>query len=50
MPGVDQVYLPGEIEAARQRKHETEGITIPEGIWGELVETARGLGVAVPTV
>lgn len=50
MPGVDQIYLPGEIEAERQRKHEAEGITIPEGIWGEIIETARGLGVAVPAV
>jgi len=50
MPGVDQIYLPGEIEQEKQRKHEAEGITIPEGIWDELVETARGLGVSVPDV
>jgi uncharacterized oxidoreductase len=48
MPGVERIYLPGEIEAERQRKHEAEGITIPESIWEELVATAAELGVAVP--
>ncbi|MCB0105414.1 MAG: Ldh family oxidoreductase [Caldilineaceae bacterium] len=50
MPGVKQIYLPGEIEEERRRKHEAEGITIPEGIWGDLVGIAQELDVAVPAV
>lgn len=50
MPGVKQVYLPGEIEEERRRKHEAEGITIPDSIWQGLVETATELGVAVPAI
>jgi len=49
MPGVSQVYLPGEIEEERRRKHEAEGITVPESIWAGLVETATELKVAIPT-
>lgn len=49
MPGVSQVYLPGEIEEERRRKHEIEGITIPESIWAGLVETANRLGVTIPS-
>ena len=48
MPGVNQIYLPGEIEQEKQHKHETEGISIPESIWNELVATATKLGVTVP--
>ncbi|MEM7534262.1 MAG: Ldh family oxidoreductase [Chloroflexota bacterium] len=50
MPGVEQVYLPGELEAIRQRRQEEEGIDIEESTWGRIVETANEVGVAVPSV
>lgn len=50
MPGVDQIYLPGEIEEKNRRKKEVTGIDIPDSIWRGIVEVADELGVAVPVV
>lgn len=50
MPGVQQIYLPGEIEQERMRKHEAAGITVPEQIWQELEKTAQELGVSLPAI
>lgn len=47
MPGVERIYLPGEIEDERRRQRETEGIDIPEKVWKSIKETASELGVAV---
>lgn len=50
MPGVDQIYLPGEIEEKSRAKKEVTGIDIPDSIWSEIVKVAGELGVAVPAV
>lgn len=44
-PGVDRIYLPGELEFAAARHAEAEGIPVsPEG-WAELHELAQRFGV-----
>lgn len=50
MPGVDKIYLPGEIENDRRHQREAAGIPIPEGIWAGIVEVAQELNVAVPSL
>lgn len=50
MPGVDQIYLPGEIEEKSRAKKEVTGIDIPDSIWNEIVKVANELKVPVPTV
>jgi LDH2 family malate/lactate/ureidoglycolate dehydrogenase len=43
--GVDEVLIPGEPEARSRERRLGEGIPVPERTWGEIGETARGLGV-----
>ena len=50
MPGVDQIYLPGEIEEQNRSKKEVTGIDVPDSIWNEIVKVAGEVGVAVPAV
>ena len=50
MPGVEQIYLPGEVEEVSRRKKEVTGIDIPDGIWNDIVKVANELKVAVPAV
>lgn len=50
MPGVDQIYLPGEVEEVSRRKKEVTGIDIPDSIWNDLVKVANELKVALPAV
>ncbi|MEW6399199.1 MAG: Ldh family oxidoreductase [Bacillota bacterium] len=37
LPGVDEVYLPGEIESQAERKHRTEGISVPAELWQQIL-------------
>ena len=48
-PGVERIYLPGEIEAETRAEREANGIPLPESTWQELVQTADELNVSVPT-
>jgi uncharacterized oxidoreductase len=48
MPGVKQIYLPGEIEQENRRRREAEGIYIEDSTWGELTKVAAELNVAQP--
>ena len=45
MPGVEQIYLPGEIEDERRRQREVDGIEMPEKVWSAICETASSLSV-----
>lgn len=47
-PGVDKIYLPGEIEHDIRTKREAEGVFIEDETWNKTVETANDLGVSVP--
>ncbi len=49
-PGVERIYLPGEIEAETRAEREANGIPMAESTWQELVQTADELNVSVPAV
>jgi uncharacterized oxidoreductase len=46
--GVDRIILPGDPERALLARRQTEGIPLDDGNWGELVNLAGKLGVALP--
>jgi uncharacterized oxidoreductase len=48
LPGVDEIYVPGEFEARNREKRLREGIPIEEKTWNRLVEAAATHGVAAP--
>lgn len=50
MPGVEQIYLPGEIEEVSRRKKEVTGIDVPDSIWNDIAKVAGELKVALPAV
>ena len=47
MPGVDKVYVPGEIEMETRRKRVSEGVFVEEATWSEICSVAEELGVPV---
>lgn len=48
VPGCDEVFYPGEIEARNEAKHRAEGLALPEKTRQDLAAAARLLGVPVP--
>ena len=50
MPGVDKIYLPGELEEEIRHKREAEGVYIEEKTWQTLVAAGNELRVPVPAV
>jgi uncharacterized oxidoreductase len=50
LPGVDNIYAPGEIEEDTRRRRLAQGINVPEPTWAEIVEIAEELGVPMPTL
>ncbi|MBP2327878.1 LDH2 family malate/lactate/ureidoglycolate dehydrogenase [Kibdelosporangium banguiense] len=44
-PGIDRVYLPGELEALRHEKARVEGVRLEPAVRSALIDTARSLGV-----
>lgn len=49
MPGVEQIYLPGEIENETRRQREVDGVYVEEKTWQALTAVAEELRVAPPT-
>ena len=47
-PGVDKIYLPGEIEHDTRTKREAEGIFMEDETWNNTVKTANDLSVSIP--
>lgn len=47
MPGVERIYVPGEIETETRKKRVSEGVFLEEGTWSEIRSVAEELGVAV---
>ncbi len=45
MPGVEEIFLPGEIENRRRAEREQSGVSIPEETWRQIRATAEKLGV-----
>ena len=50
LPGVDEIYVPGEFEAHSRSQRMKEGIPIEEKTWKRLVEIAESYRVPVPEV
>lgn len=50
LPGVSEIYVPGEIEQVTKQKRLKEGIFVEETTWKGLVEVAEALGVVVPDI
>ena len=48
IPGVERIYLPGEIEENCRKTREASGIEIDDVTWGRIVATATELNVKAP--
>ena len=48
LPGVEEIYVPGEFEIRNREKRLKEGIPIEEKTWNRLVEAAASFGVPAP--
>jgi hydroxycarboxylate dehydrogenase B len=46
-PGVEAILLPGEPERARRAARQRSGIPLDRTTWGQLLDTARGVGCTV---
>lgn len=49
-PGVKEILMPGEIELARQKQREQDGVTIPDETWRQLCELAARVGASIEDV
>jgi len=45
LPGVERIYIPGEIEHMTRQQREAEGIALPESVWDDIVAVADELNV-----
>jgi uncharacterized oxidoreductase len=50
VPGVSEIMYPGEPEARSEAERLQRGIFVEDETWGQIVQVARDLGVAVPAV
>jgi uncharacterized oxidoreductase len=50
LPGVDRIYVPGEIENEIMQQRSSAGLNIEDETWDALVTNAQELNVAVPTI
>ena len=50
LPGVDEVFAPGEFEERSREQRMRDGIPIEERTWDRLVEAAASYGVSAPAV
>ncbi len=48
LPGVDRIYLPGEIENETRRQREAEGIYLETPTWTDILDVAKELDVPQP--
>ena len=49
-PGVDEILLPGEIEARRREQRRAEGIPLPDETWRQMLELAEKLEISLEDV
>jgi len=49
-PGVEEIFLPGEIEGRLRKKREEEGVVVDEETWRKIQEVAQGLNVPLGLV
>jgi LDH2 family malate/lactate/ureidoglycolate dehydrogenase len=48
VPGCDEVFYPGEIEARNEERHRREGLPLPEKTLADLVQTANRMNLPAP--
>jgi len=46
-PGVEEIFVPGELEWRSRERLLATGIDVPQSTWDQVVETGRSLGVSV---
>jgi LDH2 family malate/lactate/ureidoglycolate dehydrogenase len=46
-PGVEEIYMPGEIEFRKEKQQRAEGILLTKTVFDEILASASGLGLAV---
>lgn len=49
VPGTDRILTPGEPEAITEAERRRSGIFVEDQTWGQIMEIARELGVAIPS-
>ncbi len=47
MPGVSEIFMPGEIEIRRLAERQAAGVSVPEETWRQIGELAKKLGVSL---
>ena len=47
IPGVEEIFFPGEIEHNEREKRLREGIFVGDDTWGLIRETAQGVGTEI---
>ncbi|MSP12299.1 MAG: Ldh family oxidoreductase [Chloroflexi bacterium] len=50
LPGVERIYLPGEVEEETRLRRTVEGIYIEPSTWEKIAEVAQGLGISTPAL
>ena len=50
LPGINEIYVPGEFEEHSRAQRTRKGIPIEEPTWNRLIVKAQELGVEVPQV
>jgi uncharacterized oxidoreductase len=50
LPGVDEILVPGELEALRRRQLQRDGILVDDSLWQELAQAAADMGMGVLSV
>ena len=48
VPGVDHIYMPGEIEEERRTERESVGVEVEDVTWSKILEVADELNVKAP--
>ena len=47
-PGVEEILMPGELEARARERREREGVSLPEATWQDLIKVGERFGVPLP--
>ena len=50
MPGINNIYVPGEIENETMQQRANSGLNIEDETWDALVQNARELNVTIPAI
>ncbi len=45
LPGVDEIFFPGEVEAREREKRSQKGIFVEDETWDQIIKAARELNL-----